>query len=331
MYVRCSTRVWLCHAGARVPDLCCTHAVCTCCRYYPCSDLYNSSKDSYVCTVNVFLGVTSKCGTVSLKLSSFQKCYSIMASTQVPLIDGDNPCYCPNISSSAYLTMLRQALQASSNPFHHFTMHSPFWRLGVGVFKDGVQKPDETAQDMASSSPFPSSPLVSRNIPPSIRMSDFERNQIPDDLAGAPVLSRGRPVGPAWHHMNLVTLKRPISTASYLARAHTVVKRRRYSSAVPSGSSGDQDHRKRLSFGKNDELETFFIDRRLVEPLAPGTRFHYLDLAHKPFRTFCFAVSPFSMCSDIRPQPAVNRHCSLLKLFSHSWMSSSQDSASDRH
>lgn len=167
--------------------------------------------------------------------------------------------------------MLRQALQSSSNPFHHFTMHSPFWRLGVGVFKDGVQKPDETAQDMASSSPFPSSPLVSRNIPPSIRISDFERNQIPDDLAGAPMLSRGRPVGPAWHHMNLVTLKRPISTASYLARAHTVVKRRRYSSAVPSGSSGDQDHRKRLSFGKNDELETFFIDRRLVEPLAPAS------------------------------------------------------------
>jgi len=198
-----------------------------------------------------------------------------MASIQ-PLIDGDNPCYCPNISPSAYLTMLRQALQSSSNPFHHFTMHSPFWKLGAGVFKEGVRKPDETPQDTASSSPFPSSPLASRNVPSSIKLSDFERNQIPDDLAGAPVLTCG-PVGPAWQYIHLATSKRPIFTTSYLARAHTVVKRSRYSSTVPAGSFSDRDPHNRLSFGKNDELEKFSIDRRalhLVEPLPTGTKFH---------------------------------------------------------
>ncbi|KAF9240719.1 hypothetical protein BU15DRAFT_45633 [Melanogaster broomeanus] len=34
-----------------------------------------------------------------------------MTSIQFPLIDEENPLYCPNLSASAYLATLRQALQ----------------------------------------------------------------------------------------------------------------------------------------------------------------------------------------------------------------------------
>ena len=195
-----------------------------------------------------------------------------MASTRAPLIDGDNPCYCPSIPPSVYLTMLRQALQSSSNPFHHFPVHSFFWKLGTGVFKEGIQKPEETVQDMASSSPLPSSPLAS------IRPPMIERNQYPNDKTTAPVPSRL--VGPAMH---FATLKRAIP----LAHTHTVIKRRRYSSADPAASSGDQDHWKPLSFDKNlGEFWAFSTDRRALDAVQLGTTQQIHLLLMLPFSIY---------------------------------------------
>ncbi|KIJ05891.1 hypothetical protein PAXINDRAFT_63206, partial [Paxillus involutus ATCC 200175] len=37
-----------------------------------------------------------------------------MASVQVPLVDDENPLYCPHLSASAYLATLRQFLQPHS-------------------------------------------------------------------------------------------------------------------------------------------------------------------------------------------------------------------------
>ncbi|KIJ62915.1 hypothetical protein HYDPIDRAFT_135397, partial [Hydnomerulius pinastri MD-312] len=65
-----------------------------------------------------------------------------MPSFQVPLVDDENPLYCPNLSASAYLATLRQILQSNALNLQDFdlSLHSFFRKLGTTIFKEELPK-----------------------------------------------------------------------------------------------------------------------------------------------------------------------------------------------
>ncbi|KIK98019.1 hypothetical protein PAXRUDRAFT_9828 [Paxillus rubicundulus Ve08.2h10] len=129
-----------------------------------------------------------------------------MASVQVPLVDNENPLYCPHLSASAYLTTLRQSLQ------HHSMLALSDIDLSLSAFfrkLTGISAPKEAPQHPGNYGsvcgwvPGMSSPSTEPTI-------TYGRNQVSDDLPEAPVARRGF-AGLAWRRLPLKpgTDKRP--------------------------------------------------------------------------------------------------------------------------
>lgn len=115
---------------------------------------------------------------------------------QTPLVDEENPFYCPNFSAAAYLATLRRALQSNAFLFHDLSLRSFFWKLGHCSAKEDEDYIRHTvAHDTLDVSLWPSSSdAESPPIP--------ARNQVSDDL---PVLQCGF----AWRRPSSHVLKRP--------------------------------------------------------------------------------------------------------------------------
>ncbi|KAG2743051.1 hypothetical protein P692DRAFT_20747432, partial [Suillus brevipes Sb2] len=49
--------------------------------------------------------------------------------SQIPLIDEENPFYCPSFPAAAYLATLRQARQSNPFLFQDMSLRSFFWKI----------------------------------------------------------------------------------------------------------------------------------------------------------------------------------------------------------
>ncbi|KAG2354105.1 hypothetical protein BDR07DRAFT_1239127, partial [Suillus spraguei] len=54
----------------------------------------------------------------------------------IPLIDEENPFYCPSFPAAAYLATLRQALQSNPFLFQDMSLRSFFWKIGLCSTKE---------------------------------------------------------------------------------------------------------------------------------------------------------------------------------------------------
>jgi len=134
--------------------------------------------------------------------SRFPNSQMNMNTPQTPLIDEENPLYCPNFPAAAYMATLRKALQSNASLFQDLSLRSFFWKLGLCFANDN---PDHTGDAVVqetldtstwSSSLDTKSPVV------------LARNQVSDDLNDVPVLRRGL-AGLAWRISVSCILKRP--------------------------------------------------------------------------------------------------------------------------
>ncbi|KAG1770927.1 hypothetical protein EDD22DRAFT_9616 [Suillus occidentalis] len=55
--------------------------------------------------------------------------------SQIPLIDEENPFYCPSFPAAAYLATLRQARQSNPFLFQDMSLRSFFWKIGSLLHK----------------------------------------------------------------------------------------------------------------------------------------------------------------------------------------------------
>jgi hypothetical protein len=122
-----------------------------------------------------------------------------MNASQTPLIDEENPLYCPNFPAAAYLAALRQALQSNAFLFQDLSLRSFFWKLGLCSAKEDQDYP--VAHDTLDTSLWPSSPDAESPV-------TLARNQVSDDLPDLPVLRRGL-AGLAWRRSSPHIIKRP--------------------------------------------------------------------------------------------------------------------------
>lgn len=131
----------------------------------------------------------------------FLPLFPMNMNAQTPLVDEENPCYCPNFSAAAYLATLRQALQSNAFLFHDLSLRSFFWKLGLSgcsAKEDEDYTSHTVAHDTLDVSLWRSSSDVESPPIPA-------RNQVSDDV---PVLQCGL-TGLAWRRPSSRVLKRP--------------------------------------------------------------------------------------------------------------------------
>ncbi|KAG1821028.1 uncharacterized protein BJ212DRAFT_974557 [Suillus subaureus] len=121
---------------------------------------------------------------------------------QIPLIDEENPLYCPSFPAAAYLATLRQALQSNPSLFQDLSLRSFFWKIGLCFTKEDQ---NYTSNAVAHNTLDTSSWLSSSGVQSPIIL---ERNQVSDDLPDLPVLRRGL-AGLAWRRASARLPKRP--------------------------------------------------------------------------------------------------------------------------
>lgn len=129
-------------------------------------------------------------------------CQMNMNASQTPLIDDENPLYCPNFPAAAYLATLRQTLQSNAFLFQDLSLRSFFWKLGVCFAKEDPDYSGGTIAHDTLDAPLWSSSLDAES--PII----LARNQVSDDLPG-----RGL-AGLAWRRPASRILKRLDSSGS---------------------------------------------------------------------------------------------------------------------
>ncbi|KAG1857915.1 hypothetical protein C8R48DRAFT_270716 [Suillus tomentosus] len=118
---------------------------------------------------------------------------------QIPLIDKENPFYCPSFPAAAYLATLRQARKSNPFLFQDISLRSFFWKIGLCFTKENQNCTSHSIPRNSLDAPlWPSSPDVQS---PTI----CARNQVSDD---SPVLRRGS-TGLAWRRASTRVLKRP--------------------------------------------------------------------------------------------------------------------------
>ncbi|KAG2145329.1 uncharacterized protein EDB93DRAFT_1228051 [Suillus bovinus] len=118
---------------------------------------------------------------------------------QVPLIDEENPFYCPSFPAATYLAALRQAHQSNPFLFQDMSLRSFFWKIGLCFTKtDQNYTSNAIAHNTPNARSWPSSPDIQSPI-------ILARNQVSDDL---PVLRRGS-AGLAWRRASARVPKRP--------------------------------------------------------------------------------------------------------------------------
>ncbi|KAG1738406.1 uncharacterized protein EDB91DRAFT_1203406 [Suillus paluster] len=124
-----------------------------------------------------------------------------MNSYQLPLIDEENPFYCPSFPAAAYLATIRQTRQSNAFLFQDLSLRSFFWKLGLCFAKDDQDyTSNAAAHHTLEASSWSSSPDAQSPIP-------LARNQVSDDLPDVPVLRRGL-AGLAWRRTSSRVLKR---------------------------------------------------------------------------------------------------------------------------
>jgi hypothetical protein len=107
--------------------------------------------------------------------------------SQIPLIDEENPFYCPSFPAAAYLATLRQARQSNPFLFQDMSLRSFFWKIGLCFAKENQNYTSNViAHDTLDAPSWPSSPDVQSPI-------ILARKQVLDDLPDLPVLRRGLP------------------------------------------------------------------------------------------------------------------------------------------
>ncbi|KAH7903437.1 hypothetical protein BJ138DRAFT_1131374 [Hygrophoropsis aurantiaca] len=84
-----------------------------------------------------------------------------MVNKQIPLVDEENPFYCPDISASSYLATLRHSLHSNASRFQDSSLRTFLWKLGSGCLKKDMS-PAWNAQNAQLNEPSQttSSPLV---------------------------------------------------------------------------------------------------------------------------------------------------------------------------
>ncbi|KAG2107186.1 uncharacterized protein F5147DRAFT_837448 [Suillus discolor] len=118
---------------------------------------------------------------------------------QIPLIDKENPFYCPSFPAAAYLATLRQARKSNPFLFQDISLRSFFWKIGLCFTKENQNYTSNSIPrnsldaPLWSSSPAVQSPII------------LARNQVSDD---SPVLRRGS-TGLAWRRASMRVPKRP--------------------------------------------------------------------------------------------------------------------------
>ncbi|OAX39501.1 hypothetical protein K503DRAFT_80977 [Rhizopogon vinicolor AM-OR11-026] len=123
-----------------------------------------------------------------------------MNASQTPLIDEENPLYCPNFPAAAYLADLRQSLKSNAFIFQDLSLRSFFWKLGLCSAKEDQEFTRyDVGHDTLNGSLWPSSPDAESPIIPA-------RNQVSDDLPDVPVLRCGL-AGLAWRRSSLCIRK----------------------------------------------------------------------------------------------------------------------------
>ncbi|KAG1866161.1 hypothetical protein F4604DRAFT_1928172 [Suillus subluteus] len=121
---------------------------------------------------------------------------------QIPLIDEENPFYCPSFPATAYLATLRQAFQSNPFLFQDMSLRSFFWKIGLCFTKeDENYTSNAVAHNTLDAPSWPSSPDIHSPI-------ILARNQVSDDLPDLPVLRRGL-AGLAWRRASTRVPKRP--------------------------------------------------------------------------------------------------------------------------
>ncbi|KAG0699239.1 hypothetical protein DFH29DRAFT_1015436 [Suillus ampliporus] len=124
-----------------------------------------------------------------------------MNSPQLPLVDEENPFYCPSFPAAAYLATIRQARQSNAFLFQDLSLRSFFWKIGTCFTKEDQYNTSNAVAHNALEAPsWPSSPDVQSPIP-------LARNQVSDDLPDVPVLRRGL-AGLAWRRASSRVPKR---------------------------------------------------------------------------------------------------------------------------
>ncbi|KAG1736567.1 hypothetical protein EDB19DRAFT_1637625 [Suillus lakei] len=122
--------------------------------------------------------------------------------SQIPLIDEENPFYCPSFPAAAYLATLRQARQSNPFLFQDMSLRSFFWKIGLCFTKENQNYTSSAIAHntldapSCTSSPDVQSPII------------LARNQVSDDLPDLPVLRRGL-AGLAWRRTSTRVPKRP--------------------------------------------------------------------------------------------------------------------------
>lgn len=121
--------------------------------------------------------------------------------SQIPLIDEENPFYCPSFPAAAYLANLRQARQSNPFLFQDMSLRSFFWKIGLCFTKEDQNYTSNTVVHNIQDTPsWPRSPDVQSPI-------ILARNQVSDDLPDLPVLRRGL-AGLAWRRASKCITKR---------------------------------------------------------------------------------------------------------------------------
>lgn len=121
--------------------------------------------------------------------------------SQIPLIDEENPFYCPSFPAAAYLATLRQARQSNPFLFQDMSLRSFFWKIGLCFTKEDQNCTSNAVVHNTQDTPLWPSSLDAQS--PII----LACSQVSDDLPDLPVLRRGL-AGLAWRRASKCNTKR---------------------------------------------------------------------------------------------------------------------------